>query len=89
LFVVHEESPEKGNAASDSWRKDRKPIPPISGLQIRDAEKEVTKNTQDYNAKGVLLTSRHPRFVLRGAALRQHKATAGASDSGRSSHNET
>jgi hypothetical protein len=33
----------------------------LSGLQIReggDAEKEVTENTQDYNAKGIILKPR-------------------------------
>jgi hypothetical protein len=66
----------------------------LSELQIReggDAEEEVTENNQDYNAKVALHKLRHPRFVLRGDAPKQHRATAAASGtpggSGRSSHN--
>jgi hypothetical protein len=70
------------HAATASWRKQRKHILQLSGLQIReggDAEKEVTENTQNYNAKCVL-KPRHPRCVLRGGAPRQRRATAAASD---------
>jgi hypothetical protein len=68
----------------------------MSGLQIHeegDAGKEVTEKTQDYNVKGVVLTPCLPRCVIHGNALRQHRATAAASDtpgdSGRSSHDGT
>jgi hypothetical protein len=55
----------------------------LSGLQIReggDAEKDVTENTQDYNAKGITLKPRYPRYVLRGGAPRQHRAKPSTSD---------
>jgi hypothetical protein len=59
------------HAATASWRKERKPIPPIIGA----AEEEVTQNNQDDNAKDVLLKPRQPRFVLRGGAPRQPERT--------------
>jgi hypothetical protein len=50
------------HAATASWQKERKPILPIiraTDMQRRRCRKKVTENTQDYNAKGVLLKPRH------------------------------
>jgi hypothetical protein len=54
----------------------------LSGLQIREggvSEKEVTENTKDYNAKGIILKPRQPRCVLRGGAAETQSDSVGLS----------
>jgi hypothetical protein len=42
-------------------------------------KEKVAESAQDYNRKGVLFQSHHPRSILRGGAMQQHTATTAAS----------
>jgi hypothetical protein len=48
----------------------------LKARQGRDAKEKVVERAQDYNGKGVLFQPHHPKTVLRGGAMQQHKARA-------------
>jgi hypothetical protein len=50
----------------------------LKACQGRDVKEKIAESAQDYNGKGVLFQPHHPRTILRGGAMQQHKTAAAA-----------